>query len=109
LINEVISLQSFDVASWVGLPASFTLRVLDLLTSTELYNSGAVSLGASSVHLTPDVSSENGLALVWDDPGQGKFGLDNITVTADPIPEPGTTALGLLGLGAIAVARRRKV
>lgn len=93
-VNAPITLDSLDIGSWLSLTLPITVRVLDLSTSTELYNSGVVNVGATSVHLTPGVSSPNGLALVWDaNVAGGKFGLDNITVTAVSVPEPGTGAL----------------
>jgi len=38
----------------------------------------------------------------------GTPGVNAFTVTQNPIPEPSTIALGLLGLGAVALFRRRK-
>jgi hypothetical protein len=93
-VNALITLESLDIGSWLNFTLPITVRVLDLSTSTELYTSGVINVGATSVHLTPGVSSPNGLALVWDaNVAGGKFGLDNITVTAAPVPEPGTGAL----------------
>jgi hypothetical protein len=107
-VNAPISLESLDIGSWLNVPLPITVRVLDLSTATELYTSGVMIVGATSVHLTPGVSSPNGLALVWDaTTGGGRFGLDNITVTANPVPEPGTGVLMAAALLGVMWARRR--
>ncbi|MBL8209956.1 MAG: hypothetical protein JNK87_04560 [Bryobacterales bacterium] len=106
--SALITLDHLDIGSWLGVMLPVTVRVLDLVTSEELYNTGVLNIGATSVYLTPGVSSRNGLALVWDaTTGGGRFGLDNITITAETVPEPRSGILIAAGLFCLVCAGTR--
>ncbi len=109
-----VTLESFDLAAFVGSSASTSYEVLDLPSNTDLIASTTLSLTYSaSSHTTvnPNVSSASGLELIVG-PDLFNAGLNNIVFSTKAVtatPDGGAT-LALLGLGGLGCfALRRKI
>lgn len=85
--------------------------------STTIYNNYTVNAGATFTRVTLDLSSVTALdnqsvvSLRFDDwsngTGNNDMRIDNVLVTASPVPEPSTALLGSLGLLGLLLRRRR--
>ncbi|MBX3110390.1 MAG: PEP-CTERM sorting domain-containing protein [Fimbriimonadaceae bacterium] len=102
-----VRLESFDLAGWPNADHALSfLRVLDGSYNT-VWDSGATvahGAGPTHDHYAPDIVGQT-LIIEW---GQNwNIGIDNISFSqTDAVPEPATMAV--LGLGALALKRRRR-
>lgn len=104
--------NNFEIQGNAGVAISFQIRAWSINYTTygealAAWNSNTpgVLIGSSTIgSVTPATGAAPTPNLFGANPGQiGAF-----QVTPPPIPEPSSIALGLLGLGAIALFRRRK-
>lgn len=109
LNGEVLTLASFQLGAYSQTTRGTTLSVTDLLTGTPLFTyTGDVGNGAlSATTFSPNVSSVNGVRISWQD-SAFNVGIDNISYTLAPVPEPASLALALAGLGIAGMAARRR-
>ena len=104
-----VVLTSFEVAGWLSsnYPDS-RIRVVDTEGAT-LFDSGSFTFPASTVQsfLPAPIRSSLPLRLVIDD--FGDLGIDNVLFSqVATIPEPGTWALWLAGVGVLGTLARRR-
>ncbi len=109
------TITSFDLDEWAGGGATTVDWSISGGTSGTLasgtWDDYSVADGGRST-VTPNVTGANGEALTLSFGQTGGSGaylaLDNLTFDQVAIPEPASTALAALGLGAMAMRRRRK-
>ena len=106
-----LTLNSFVLGAWPLTTRSTRLTITEVDTGTLLYSfSGAVgNSNISATTFTPRVSSRLGLQLTWQDSAYN-VGIDNIHLSVTPVPEAGSVAMALAGLGVTSLAwmRRRR-
>jgi len=106
----LVTLSSFDVGGW-SIDRPDSRIVVSDLDGTALFDSGLVTVpgptsNPSTWAFTGPLSSANGLSIELFD--YGTLGLDNVQFSQAPIPEPGTWAMLLGGLGLLSLAVRRR-
>ncbi len=97
-----VTLHGMTFGNWLAGYGPSSVQVLDAGTQSTLWDGGAFNPGLTAQLFQPQVSSASGLLLRWG-PDAHNIGIDNITLSVSPVPEPGTwmmAAAGLLGLGA---------
>lgn len=108
-----VKLLSFELGSWGGTERSTQVSLLDGATSVF---SQAFSVARTPVtfddknkanYALPDLWSTAGLRLRFGPDGYN-VGIDNIKFQVTPVPEPGTLALFLAGIGMMGFAIRRR-
>ncbi len=105
-----VVLEDFDIAGWsAGSYPDSRIRVVDTAGAV-LFDSGVFTFPASttfSSYLSAPIRSTLPLRLVIDD--FGDLGIDNVAFSqVATIPEPGTWALWLAGVGVLATLARRR-
>lgn len=110
--GSLLTLNSFDLGAYSFATRGTTLTITEVGTGNTLYSfSGPVgNSNISATSFAPAVSSRLGLQLTWQDSAYN-VGIDNISLSVTPVPEAGSVAMALAGLGvtSLAVARRRRV
>lgn len=103
-----IQLDGMVFGSWLNGVRSTRIQVFDLGSSALLFDSGVFNTaGATPNSLSfSNVSSNAGLRLALG-PDFFNVGLDSLSYTVTPVPEPATLALMAGGLGLLALRRRR--
>lgn len=117
-----VNLDSFDLGGWpsnggVGRPASFTINSVAVFDAGNnvLFSQNNVVVPVTAggrVSFSPNVSGSS-LRLVIDagnlTAGNGaNIGIDNVQFSQTDMPEPATSALIALGLGAVAIRKFRR-
>lgn len=111
-LGQVLNLRHFDLGAFPSTTRETDVTITDLTTGTVLKSFNNFMAGnqqsntASSFDFT-DVSSTTGIRIEFADTALN-VGIDNITYDIAPIPEPGTYALMLTGLGLVGCAVRRR-
>jgi hypothetical protein len=109
------TITSFDLDEWAGGGATTVDWIVSGGTSGTLasgtWDDFSIANGGRST-VTPNVTGANGEALTLSFGQTGGssayLALDNLTFDQVAIPEPSSTTLAALGLGAMAMRRRRK-
>jgi MYXO-CTERM domain-containing protein len=104
-----VNLASFRLGAYNKTTRGTNVLVLAIGDSTPLYAySGGVGNGSvDSTLFDLDVSSASGITIAWSDSARD-VGIDQISFTVTPVPEPGSAALAAVAVVAlIALARRR--
>lgn len=112
--NQLVSLHGFDVGNWGGVDDTVTgLSVVDGSNNVLWSVSDFFLNNTAGPHMSVDFGTAltaSELRIIVDTSDMGaasdNVGLDNISFTQQPVPEPVTMAL--LGLGALAALKRRK-
>ncbi|MEY4428577.1 MAG: hypothetical protein RLZZ182_1266 [Pseudomonadota bacterium] len=109
--GSLLTLNSFDLGAWPQTSRGTTVVITEVGTGNTLF-SYTGSVGNSNVSATsfaPAVSSRLGLQLTWQDSAYNN-GIDNIHLSITPVPEAGSVAMALAGLGVTSLAwmRRRR-
>lgn len=107
-----VTLNSFDLGSYPRQTGSSQWWVYDSLGVLLGSSGGIISiLGTTATHVAGPFASQNGIAIHWG-PDAFNVGIDNIDYTVSAIsggvPEPGTWAMMILGLGAAGATLRRR-
>lgn len=104
-----VNLASFRLGAYNKTTRDTNVLVLAIGNPTPLYGySGGVGNGSvDSTLFDLDVSSASGITIAWSDSARD-VGIDQISFTVTPVPEPGPAALAATAAGALgALARRR--
>jgi hypothetical protein len=105
--GHLLSLQSFDFATYANRTAKVPITVTDLdgnVLESGLYSTGYPGHGT----LSPNTAMLSGIIIRWG-PDSYNVGLDNISYTAiSTAPEPASWALMLAGFGALGWSMRRR-
>ena len=105
--GNTVSLSSFFLGSYVNANRGTSFYVDDLATPGIDFASGAVIVGATGLTVNPGISSATGIRIGFG-PNAYNVGINNISFSVTPVPEPESYALLLAGLGLMgAVARCR--
>jgi hypothetical protein len=108
--DNFVSLESFQLGAWPNSNRASQVTVTELVTGNVLLSTGPITvLGTTPTTFNINSTSSHGFTIVFG-PDGFNVGIDNITYTTSPIPEPGAwalMALGLAGLGAVARRRTR--
>jgi hypothetical protein len=110
-VDRLLSLQSFDVATYNGRSSTVPISIYDLAGNLL---SGGTYATRSPTHatVTPATSYLSGVVIRWG-PDSYNVGLDNIAYDVRatvplPVPEPATWALMLCGFGSVGWSLRRR-
>lgn len=107
--GSVLTLNSFDLGAYANTTRATTVTVTEVGTGNILFsysgNVGNSNLSATS--FSPSVSSSAGLQLTWQDSAYN-VGIDNISLSITPVPEAGSVAMTLAGLGVMGLAAWRR-
>jgi len=103
----LVSLNGFDVGQWATMTGTTTFTVLDS-TGATLWSQVLGASGGSTTHYSLSGVVDDMLTLQWTSTGTSGdlIAVDNINISA--VPEPGSMALFVAGLGFLGVATRRK-
>lgn len=101
-----ITLLGLDLGSFAGQSRSALVTIL-AGDGTPLFSSGAIALAAGHAHLAFNLSHPSGTRIQWGSDANS-VAIDNIEFNVIA-PEPRVEALLLAGLGAFALAARRRV
>lgn len=105
--GQSITLDGFDLGAYNASTRGTNLRIFALGGASYSY-SGNVGSVAGATHFSPALSSSTGIVIEWENSAYN-VGINNISYTLAPVPEPETYGLLLAGLGVVAaVARRRR-
>lgn len=105
--GKTVTLNSFDFGDYVDRNYGSSVKIYDGTGSLLLWDGGSFNPGVTATHFAPAISSANGLVLRWGPDGYD-VGIDNISVSVTAVPEPGTWAMMLAGMGAIGTLARRR-
>jgi MYXO-CTERM domain-containing protein len=109
--GSVVTLDSFWLGGWPNTNRQIAWSVIDLATGGVVASdapTGPNVSGATGLTVLVGASSATGLRILFG-PDGFNGGINDITFSATPVPEPEAWALWLAGLGAVAlVARRRR-
>jgi hypothetical protein len=105
--GQAITLEGLDLGSYNAPTRPTTLRIFALGGATTIFN-GSVGSAAGPTHFTPMLSSSTGIVIEWENSAYN-VGINNISYSLAPVPEPETYALLLGGLAVVGwLARRRR-
>ncbi len=104
--GNLVTLNSFDFGDYQNRSFGSSAVILDAGTQQLLWSSGSFDPGAASpASFLPNISSANGLILRWG-PDSYDTGIDNISVSISPVPEPAAWLLMAGGLALFAARQR---
>ncbi len=107
--GQQLTLQGFDLGAYSNTTRATNVAVYAIGSATALYTF-AGNVGNSNVSATPfsfNLSSATGIRIEFFN-SAFNVGIDNIRFDVAPIPEPGTLALMLAGMAALAARARRR-
>jgi hypothetical protein len=108
--GQGVTLTDFDLGAWPNTSRSTTVNVFAIGGGTPLYTfSGTVGTGGgvAPTHFSVSASAAGGLWIEWQDSAYN-VGIDNIQYTVNAVPEPGTLATLLAGIGVVGLLVRRR-
>lgn len=107
--GSLVTLGSFWFGSFLGANRAVDWSVLDLDGLGVVASGVATMVGAAGTTITVGATSASGFRILFSNDSFNN-GINDIVYTSAPIPEPGSWALILAGLGAVgaAVHRRRR-
>lgn len=108
--GATVTLDSFWLGGWPNTDRQIAWSVIDLATGTVVAADAPTGINVSgTTGLTVNVgaSSATGLRILFG-PDGFNGGINDITFSATPVPEPGAWALWLAGLGGVALVVRRR-
>ena len=102
--------HAFGSEGVTGVPGLGTLASSQPLGFTNLYNDSAYTLSLNLGDLAAGTHSLQFQAYGpnWQAEIDESFGVDNVVVAGNPVPEPGSFGLAGLGLAVLGLARRRR-
>ncbi|WP_373987962.1 PEP-CTERM sorting domain-containing protein [Duganella sp. BuS-21] len=109
LNGQGVMLTHFDLGSYPGGTRNTTVTISDLSGNVLMTYSGAVGeAGNLATAFNGSWSGQSGIRIEWEDNAYN-VGIDNITYSMAPVPEPATYAMLGAGLAILGLyARRRK-
>jgi PEP-CTERM motif len=105
--GQTVTLNSFDFGDYLDRNYGSNVKIYDGTGSVLLWDGGSFNPGATASQFAPAISSSNGLVLRWGPDGYD-VGIDNISVSVTAVPEPGTWAMLLAGMGVVGTLARRR-
>lgn len=108
LSGNSVTLNSFFLGSYLDANRASSYYIDNLSTPGIDQTSGSITIGATGLTVTPNISSTQGIVIHFG-PTAYNVGINHINFSVTPVPEPDAYALLLAGLGLIAtIARRRR-
>jgi hypothetical protein len=104
--GNTLILDSLQLGSWAGTSRSSQVTIFDGSYNV-LFSSGTVTVGAAPSSFSLGLSTANGLVIQWGPDGRN-VAIDNIVLSAAPVPEPQAYILLLAGLGTLLLLARRR-
>ena len=108
--GSIVTLDSFWLGGWPNANRQIAWSVIDLSTNAVVASdapTGPNVSGATGLTVTVGASSATGLRILFG-PDGFNGGINDITFSATPVPEPGTWALWMAGLGGMMLVARRR-
>lgn len=108
--GAVVTLDSFWLGGWPNTNRQIAWSVIDLATGSVVASdapTGPNVSGTTGLTVNVGASSATGLRILFG-PDGFNGGINDISFSATPVPEPGTWALWLAGLGGMLLVARRR-
>lgn len=108
--GSIVTLDSFWLGGWPNTNRQIAWSVIDLTTNAVVASdspTGPNVSGTTGLTVSVAASSATGLRILFG-PDGFNGGINDITFSATPVPEPGTWALWMAGLGGMVLVARRR-
>ncbi|MFG6415266.1 PEP-CTERM sorting domain-containing protein [Roseateles sp. DC23W] len=102
-----ITLDTLDLGAYATNTRTTNLRVFSLGSAVMFSHAGDVGTSGGPSTFFPSISSTTGVVIEWENSAYN-VGINNISYTLAPVPEPRSYALLLGGLAAVGLLARRR-